>query len=154
MKRYFVLFIVSLFFAATAAADTTDIDLSGLSFDELVALREQINLAIWNSEEWQEVTVPAGVWEIGKDIPVGHWSVKPVDGSIAYIIYCEELDEMGFSYKSRTPHYSKTIISASHNQHDDSFNEMDFEMENGWYFINESAVVFTPFVHKVDLNFH
>ncbi len=38
----------------------TDIDLSHMSFEDLVTLKDQINLAIWNSKEWQEVTVPQG----------------------------------------------------------------------------------------------
>ena len=38
-----------------------DIDLSGMNYDELVALKDQINRAIWNSDDWQEVEVPQGV---------------------------------------------------------------------------------------------
>ena len=56
MKKFLFSFIVLVLLITSAAADP--VDLSGMSFDELVALRDQLNLAIWNSQEWQEVTVP------------------------------------------------------------------------------------------------
>ena len=56
-----------------------EIDLASLSFDELVALNDKINLAIWNSKEWQEVTVPQGDWIVGEDIPAGKWVIKCAD---------------------------------------------------------------------------
>ena len=30
-------------------------------------LKSKINLAIWNSREWQEVSVPRGVYQVGVD---------------------------------------------------------------------------------------
>ena len=74
MKRFFCLLFVLVLLPVVSFADLPD--LSGLSYDELVQLRDKINLAIWNSEEWQEVTVPIGVWVVGEDIPVGHWSIS------------------------------------------------------------------------------
>ena len=151
MKRFFLVFLSLLLLSGVSAADP--VDLSGMSFDELVELRDQINLAIWNSQEWQEVTVPAGVWVIGEDIPAGHWSIEPMDGHMAYIVYCQELDESGFSYKYRTPHFDKTIVSKSHKQHDMYFNTIDLVMESNYYFINDSTVIFTPYAGKPDLGF-
>ena len=76
MKKFTVLFIACLLFASCAFAD---VDLSGMSYDELVALKNKINLAMWQSEEWQEVTVPQGDWIVGEDIPEGTWEVKCAD---------------------------------------------------------------------------
>ena len=56
------------------------IDISNLSYDELVALKERINFAIWNSKEWREVRVPQGDWIVGESIPAGKWTIKCADG--------------------------------------------------------------------------
>ncbi len=153
MKKTLTLFlVVSLLLAGSAAAE--DIDLSGLSFDQLVALRDRLNLAIWNCQEWQEVTVPAGIWIIGEDIPAGHWSIRPMDGSIAYLIICRELDKSGRSYKRGSALVNNTLVSESHRQHNDSFNSIDFDLVDGMYVINDSAVIFSTYSGKPDLGFH
>lgn len=71
-----ILFTVMLFASVSALAE---IDLTGMTYDELIALKDKINLAIWNSKEWQEVTVPQGEWIVGKDIPAGTWRVTALD---------------------------------------------------------------------------
>ena len=76
-KLITVILLLALLLPAAALAELPDI--SGLSYDELVQLKDQINLAIWNSQEWQEVTVPQGEWIVGEDIPVGQWIVKCAD---------------------------------------------------------------------------
>lgn len=76
-KSIFILLFVMMFCFSFAVAD--DFVLDGLSFDELVALKDRINLAIWNSQEWQEVVVPQGDWIVGEDIPVGKWTIKCAD---------------------------------------------------------------------------
>ena len=50
-------------------------DLSTLTFDELMALREQCQLEIMKRPEWKEVKVPQGIWEIGVDIPEGNYTI-------------------------------------------------------------------------------
>ncbi len=55
-------------------------NVDSLSYNELADLKDQINLAMWNSDEWQEVKVPQGIWEVGVDIPTGHWTISPVEG--------------------------------------------------------------------------
>lgn len=77
MKRIVALLLVLVLFVPVAFSE---ISLDGLSFSELVALKERIELAIWKSEEWQEVTVPAGVWKVAEDIPAGQWTVKCASG--------------------------------------------------------------------------
>lgn len=72
MKRVLVLVLALLMVGALASAE---VDLSGMTFDELVALRNQVDQAIWASDGWQEVTVPAGNYTIGKDIPAGRWTL-------------------------------------------------------------------------------
>lgn len=54
-------------------------DLSSMSFDELLVLRQQVDAALWASDGWQEVEVPQGDYLIGTDIPVGKWTVQLAD---------------------------------------------------------------------------
>lgn len=93
MKKLICVLIAVCMIPVFAAAE--DIDLSGLSFDQLVALKERINLALFESDEWQEVTVPQGVWIVGKDIPAGKWTINAVqdETGITYIQYGSKLDE-------------------------------------------------------------
>lgn len=69
-----VAIILTICILANAAA--SDIDISGLSFSDLLELQQKINLAIFACDEWKEVEVPMGVWDVGKDIPAGRWQLS------------------------------------------------------------------------------
>ena len=153
MKK-FICFILSavLFISLSAAAE--DIDLSGLSFDQLVDLRERLNLAIWNCQEWQEVTVPEGIWIVGQDIPAGHWSIRVAsDRDYFYISYFDTLDENGLSV-GHGYLYQADIASPGWSAFGDKTQDVrDIDMKEGWYFKNNGAVIFTPYSGKPDLGF-
>ena len=53
MKKLVALVLAIVLSAGIALAE--GIDLSGMSYDELVALKDRINLAMWQSDEWQMV---------------------------------------------------------------------------------------------------
>lgn len=133
------------------------IDLSGMSYDELVALKDQINLAMWQSDEWQEVEVPQGVWLVGEDIPAGHWSIK-TDASWASINIGTKLDETGKSIDymdSRFVRYEQ-VSSPSSSIYDPKSDktEVDFDLTDGTYVVIEyGSVIFTPYSGKPALNF-
>lgn len=151
MKRLFTLLLAALLLAGSAAADP--VDLSGMSFDQLVSLREQLNLAIWNSQEWQEVTVPAGVWVIGEDIPEGHWVIRPVPETYVSVVYCDRLNDFGKDPGQGWRGWSGTLTARSKGLTVNEPREVDLYMETGMYFINRGAVIFTPFTGKPDLGF-
>ena len=54
-------------------------DLASMSYDDLIKLHQNIVAEIMSRPEWKEVTVPAGNWEVGKDIPVGFYSIRATD---------------------------------------------------------------------------
>ena len=96
MKKIAIMILAIVLIPLAAMADLPD--LSGLTFEELVQLRDQINLAMWNSQEWQEVTVPQGVWVVGEDIPIAHWTISlspSASAKWASIKYCDRLNEAG-----------------------------------------------------------
>jgi len=159
MKKRIVagLMAVALLLGGTAFAD---VDLSGMSYDELVALKDQINKAIWESEEWQEVTVPQGVYEVGKDIPVGHWVITPVDGVYSNIKWGRELDQSGTQIEESMngrSHYDYAIIcSKTYKHYDEGEDKTELELQavDGMFISIESGdVVFTPYAGKPSLGF-
>ena len=82
MKKLICLLLIICLFPVIAAADS--LDLSDLSYDQLVALQHYITMEIMKRPEWKEVNVPAGKWIVGVDIPEGEYSIKPYNGG-AYI---------------------------------------------------------------------
>ena len=150
MKRVFVLVLALLVVGALASAE---VDLSGMTFDELVALKEQINLAIWNCQEWQEVTIPIGVWKVGEDIPAGHWAICASEDSrwsafqvgTALDPTGKDIDIMNTKYW-----YSDSFEAGETNKPQ----EIDYDFKDGDYLIVEyGPVVFKPFNGKQSLGF-
>lgn len=154
MKRILAaMIILALAFPAAALAEA---DLSGMTYEELVALREQLNLAIWNSDEWQQVTVPQGVWEIGVDIPAGHWTIGAADGAYALLTWCEKLNDLKTDADLHSPMSIAFIKSPTMSNYEENSDKVrvDWELTEGTYLIvSEGSVVFTPYTGKPDLGF-
>ena len=147
------LMIIALLLPAAVMADLPDI--SSLSYDELVSLRDQLNIAIWNSADWQEVEVPEGIWTVGKDIPAGHWTVK-VAGSfdILNVSYYNILDDVGKSVGRGSYLFMETLATSQYSDNGHTYLEStDIDMKDGWYFECSGSVIFTPYSGKPDLGF-
>lgn len=154
MKRIVILLLI---LCALYTAASAEVNLSGMSFDELVALKDQINLAIWNSQEWQEVTVPQGIWKVGEDIPAGHWSITPVDEAWSSVDYGSDLEENGkrISYRSKN-YYAVNIVSETSRIYEAGSDrtQIDIVAEAGSYIcIDNGNVIFTPYTGKPALGF-
>lgn len=154
MKKLVLFTLLLIAFSVPALAE---VDLSGMTYDELVALKDQINLAMWNSQEWQEVTVPQGVWKIGEDIPEGHWTIKPADGVWTSVQYGSVLDTNGkeLSYRS-DDYYSETMVSPSSRIYEEGKDptQIDIDAKAGAYIcIDNGDAVFTPYAGKPSLGF-
>ena len=159
MKKLLIgILILSMLLPAAALADLPDI--SGLSYDELVQLKEQINLAIWNSQEWQEVTVPAGAWEIGKDIPEGYWTITLPPDMLFNVYYCDKINAartgLGYGYDYLNSFVGTMSSKKKKNgawSFPDDPDHVDIYMTSGWYLFNEGPVIITPYSGKPDLGF-
>jgi len=144
MKKLLALILIlALALPAISLADLPDI--SGLTYDELIELKAQITLAMWNSQEWQEVEVPAGVWEIGKDIPEGYWTISIRPGRYTQIFYCEKVlpvelrpDHTGQSHTTGIAAPDSVLAYQCPQSY-------SYDMKAGCYFICDDAVVFTPY---------
>lgn len=153
MKEVITILITLALLLTLAVPACADFDLSGLSFDELVALRDQIDLAIWNSEEWQEVTVPQGVWEVGADIPEGKWTIRALPELQTKVCWGQELRDGGASVKWREfcLVYSPESRFYEEGKHQTSWT---IELSLGDYLeIGTGSAVFSPYAGKPSLGF-
>lgn len=158
MKRLITLFLIlTMIIPAAALADLPDI--SGLSYEELVQLKDQINLAMWNSQEWQRVLVPKGIWEIGADIPEGHWTMTPNGSHVGMYVYVDAVDSTGAqpdpdcdvwdAYWVSTERLSKDVWKDSEMLH-----ELSLNMAAGMFIVLPCDTYFTPYAGKPDLGFN
>ena len=153
VKKAWLLTLVVILFSCCTLAEV-NVDLSELSFEELIDLREAINLALWNTEEWQEVIVPKGVYEIGVDIPAGTWSITAYDGQMIIVT-------LGNSYDNDKRQMSdyvemESVYSPNAKTYDEGtdITRIDLELHEGQYLdIKMASAVFTPFIGKQDLGF-
>ncbi len=155
------LLLVVITFPSTVQAE--EIDLSSMTFDELIALKDRINLAIWECNEWQEVTVPQGIWVVGQDIPEGTWTIR-----------CANNDLNGYTAINASPlldgsgevawtenRYIKSGLIASVDYYDKRpgqqqppLTEFTATLIAGDYVqISFNDAVFTPYTGKPDLGF-
>lgn len=134
MKK--VICILSIFVMIFGCA-LAEIDLSGMSFDELADLRDKALLAMWKTDEWQEVTVPQGVYEIGKEIPAGKWTLRCDTNSVYGNSHIYIYEDMYIINNPASKYFSEGSLT-----------EYTFDLEEGAYFEVSSVgcpVVFTPF---------
>lgn len=134
-------------------------DLSGLSYEELVALKDSINLAIWESEEWQEVTVPQGVWVVGEDIPAGKWTIKSdVSAMRTLISWGDVLSEDGTTvdHKKRGDKWVY-IYNPDYDRYEGGeVEEYTVDLQAGDYVevaVDDGPAVFMPYAGKPSLGF-
>lgn len=157
MKKILAMVLALCLLAPCAFAQ--EIDLSGMSLAELTELRQRVQLAMFETDEWQEVTVPQGVWKVGKDIPAGTWTVKCLPGTKDRIAltWGNALDESGQKisidgHSNYNYAYIYCETSRSYNYGDRL--EYTFTCKEGDYIIiQDTAAVFTPYHGKPDLGF-
>ena len=124
MRRFVALLLFFVLWIAQASA----IDLSGMSLAELVDLKEQVTLAMWETEDWQEVTVPQGLYKIGEDIPAGHWAFAIADiGGVPVLKYGNKLEgnKKEVSYKGNI-YYAEQLRGPDSGKYYDTYNSPSF----------------------------
>ena len=154
MKKLLLLALVLCLFVPCVSAE--DIDLSGLSFEQLVALKEKINLAIWNSKEWQEVAVPIGLYVVGKDIPAGSWTIKAAAVGFTVVAFGDKLEPNGREIAYSSYYYREEAWSGKESNYKPGKDPLEFTItvKDGDYVqVDYASALFTPYAGQPDLGF-
>lgn len=149
MRKLYVSILIALCALLAFSAFAADIDLSGMSLSELNKLQEQITAAMWATEEWEEVSVPDGVYLVGVDIPQGMWMVKcRPDTMVIDVAVVSKLDPTGTTYADYddilaaenvfSPEYNYGKYAAGH------CTAWKVNLFDGDYVIINGDAVFTP----------
>ncbi len=152
MKKLICIMIALLIPVAAFA----EVDLSGMSYDELVQLKDQVSLAIWESEEWQEVEVPAGVYTVGEDIPAGKWTIKAADGISVTIEWGDLLDDSGVALSWDGKFMEYEYLRSENNKYYEKGDktEITWDIKDGQYIlVDDGIAVFMPYAGKPSLGF-
>ena len=155
MKRLLALVLVLVALTGTVYADT--VDLSGMTFNQLLMLRIEIQLALLTNEELEMAIIPQGVWEVGKDIPAGHWSIE-ADAPVVMVEVCTALDAIGKSVDVyNTDFYYGEILKDKDSE---QFNKktdvsiIDLELKDGFYVIIKGGrVIFKSYMGEPLIEF-
>ncbi len=147
MKKMFSLFLTICILMMPVLSLADGIDLSGMSLAELVKLQEQITMAMWKTEEWQEVSVPAGLYKVGVEIPAGKWTITASPkASLATVKIGTKLEESGLSISWSGSYDSATLEGKeSWLYNESSMNSWDVTLKEGQYISMDATMVFTPY---------
>lgn len=153
MKKFTcILLLVALMGCLVLPACAEEIDLTALTWEELLELKSAITLEQLTRDEWEEVEVPQGVYKVGEDIPAGKWTITCKTGRSCYFEFGEALREDGHSVSWRGTHDLVYIYKDAGS--DGKQTEYTFEAKDGHYIIiNDAPATFTPFTGTQDLGF-
>lgn len=145
MKKVITIIMITLAMLCMAA-QAESVDLSGLSFQELAALRDRAQMEMMQRDAWQEVTVPQGVYQVGVQIPAGTWTVRCATGNYTEIDWGDTLKDngQGVEYGNR---YDWAVVynpSGSYYSAGDQ-TEYTFSVRDGEYIIiKDGMATFMP----------
>ena len=124
---------IALSLAVPAAAE--NIDLTALSWEELLELKEKITLEQMSRDEWQEVEVQQGVYVVGEDIPAGKWTIKSFgNGRWSNIAIGSKLSENGNGLDIWENYTSYYIYNPDHrNFEEGDCTEVTITLQEGYY---------------------
>lgn len=150
MKKLIATTLAAFLLVGAAPAASAQVDLSGMSLEELVELKDQVDMAIWQSAEWQEVEVPQGVWEVGRDIPAGKWTISCNAGEFAMILVGNQLEDGGAKVKAYPNKASATIYNPGGKYFQAGRQTaLTVELTDGDYVeISVSTAIFSPYSGK------
>ena len=126
------------------------------NFEQYKSLYDDILIEMKSRDEWQEVPIYDGTWEVGTQIPAGRWSIFPQDGELCGVHYGHRLNDDGTLSSSI---YNEAIKSPLRSTYRDGIDVPFASMvaKEGYYFEFDNAgnyVVFTPYVGKPLFSFN
>lgn len=149
-KLLTIILILALILPAAALAE--DNEFMGMSFIELMEKLGKVERALWASDEWKSVDVPAGVYKIGEDIPAGHWTITAAKADDYFFI--------GYGSKLNA---TETEIDGdsidgwwgiSSDYSDSSMHRLDIVLSEGYYLQLGHTANFVPYTGKPKPSFN
>ena len=135
MKKHVFLLISVLVISCATLCYAANIDLSGMSFDELVELQSEVNKALWASDGWKKVEVPVGTYEVGSEIPAGKYTVRRYED-----------DDDDYQYFAVGTRIEKGEVNG-YTITSDLEHPLNVILEEGTYIvISHKPAIFTPYV--------
>ena len=131
------------------------IDLSALTWEELLELKAAITREQLSRDEWQEVDVPQGVYKVGEDIPAGKWTVTSRYGTSSTISWCKNLDDSGHDVDIWGT-YDMANVKNPESKWTDKGDRLEYTFDaiDGYYIIIDiNTATFRPFTGKPELGF-
>lgn len=103
MKKL-IAFVTAILLILLSSVAIADVDVSGLSYDELVDLVNKAQYEMMKTDKWEEVVVPEGIYIIGRDIPAGRWTISaPPKVYVIYVYVGKTMyDEFSVNFDSMT----------------------------------------------------
>lgn len=153
MKKILSFIIACAIVLSVPVCAAAEIDLSGMSWQELIDLRAAIMKEQMSRDEWQEVEVPQGVYKVGEDIPAGKWTVRCTIGRNVRVDIGDVLNAIGTEidlFASSDP-----VFYRIYPQNDSGeLSEIIVDLSEGQYVqVQSSSATFTPFTGKQPLGF-
>lgn len=103
----------------------------------------QVEAELRTRDEWKEVRVPKGVYEVGPKIPVGKWTIWPEKSSRAGFYYGQGLTSEGsVFYVNIRAALKSTDLRFEYGYHED---RVSVDAEEGFYIEVTDTVIFTPY---------
>lgn len=111
MKKIFALIVIVALFPISAFADWSE-----YSFNELVEIRKNINLAIMESDETKAFIVSEGLYKFGEDIPAGLFAIEAAESGYNSFGYSDKLGKGGYniSFSGGTHAYFNTYTEMNY----------------------------------------
>lgn len=141
MKKLIAIFMICIMmFSVTCFA--SNIDLSNMNYEELLELKNEVNMALWNSNEWKEVEVPVGLYRGGDEIPAGTYFISY--SSHGWTSVC-----VGKNYENGDIIYPRTFSEVI----DEENGDCKVIIEEGDYIeIKSYPALFKPYVTNFSFN--
>lgn len=146
MKKALAIILISTILLITTNS-LADFDINSLSFDELVALVNEAQMLMMKTDQWKEVKVPEGTYQIGRDIPAGYWTITAADNSIVGIAWGTATNESGIGIDFKHCIGGTTLTGRRTNMYNEGVTyQISYNLEEGQFIdIMYGGVVFTPY---------
>ena len=76
MKKISALVLVLFLTLSLTIVSRSESKYEGYTFEQLQTEYLAILQAMWKTDAWQQVEVPAGVYEVGVELPAGEWTLS------------------------------------------------------------------------------